>query len=83
MGAVKYAQKKHLSIPEQLQITGYTHSVLSLCSTPELTTVDNRIEYMCTAAVSLLMQVFEGKELPSMTMYSGFIVEGWTSRPGK
>lgn len=83
VGAVKYAQKKNLSIPEQLQITGYNHSVLSLCSTPELTTVDNRIEYMCTAAVSLLMQVFEGKELPSMTMYSGFIVEGGTSRPGK
>ena len=83
VGAVKYAQKKNLSIPEQLQITGYNHSVLSLCSTPELTTVDNRIEYMCTAAVSLLMQVFEGKEIPSMTMYSGFIVEGGTSRPGK
>lgn len=82
VGAVKYAQKHALSIPDAFQITGYNHSVLSICCTPEITTVDNRIEYMCTTAVSLLMQVLLGTELPSMTMYSGSVVESRTTRPG-
>lgn len=80
-GAVKYALQEGLSVPEDFQVAGYNRSVLAACSTPEITTVDNRIEYMCVTAVSLLMEIFRGETPPSMTMYSASIVEGKTTRP--
>ncbi len=81
-GAVKYALHNHLSIPEDFQIAGYNNSVLSTCSTPEITTVDNRVEYMCVTSVSLMMQVFQGQDLPTKNMFSGSIIEHNTTRKG-
>ena len=79
-GAVKYALKKHLRIPEDFQVTGYNNSVLASCSTPEITTIDNRVEYMCVTAVSQMMQVFQKEIPPSRTMFSGNIVEKQTTK---
>lgn len=78
-GAVKYALYNDLRIPEDFKITGYNNSILSTCSTPEITTIDNRIEFMCVTAVSLMMQVFQGKDVPNKTMFSGSIVEHHTT----
>lgn len=80
-GAVKYALGRGLSIPAQFQIGGYNHSVLSDCSSPEITTVDNRVEFMCITAVTLMMQVLKGNNPPSRTMFTGSIVEKGTTRP--
>lgn len=79
-GAVKYALQNKLRIPEDFQVTGYNNSVLSTCSTPEITTLDNRVEFMCVTAVSQMMQVMQGRELPSRTMFSGRIVEHETTQ---
>lgn len=79
-GAVKYALRNNLRIPEDFQITGYNNSVLSDCSTPEITTLDNRVEFMCTTAVSMMLQVFQERDLPSKTMFSGRIVAKATTR---
>lgn len=54
-------------------------SLLSVCSTPEITTVDNRVEFMCVTAVSLLMQVFDGKDIPAQTMFTGNIISRATT----
>ena len=77
---VKYALKKQLRIPEDFQVTGYNNSVLASCSTPEITTIDNRVEYMCVTAVSQMMQVFQKEIPPSRTMFSGNIVEKQTTK---
>lgn len=79
-GAVKYALRSHRRVPEDFQITGYNNSVLSTCSTPEITTLDNRVEFMCVTAVSQMMQVFQGRDLPSKMIFSGRIVEHQTTR---
>lgn len=79
VGAVKYAQQQSLLIPDQFQVAGYNNSVLSICSTPEITSVDNRVEYMCTMAVSLLMHVFEKKDFPSKNIFSGMTIERQTT----
>ncbi|MDO4337148.1 MAG: LacI family DNA-binding transcriptional regulator [Eubacteriales bacterium] len=79
-GAVKYALQNNLRIPEDFQVTGYNNSVLATCSTPEITTLDNQVEFMCVTAVSQLMQIMQGRELPSRTMYSGRIVEHETTQ---
>lgn len=79
-GAVKYALANNLRIPEDFQISGYNNSVLSTCSTPEITTLDNRVEFMCVTAVSMMMQVFQERDLPSRTIFSGRIIEQGTTR---
>lgn len=79
-GAVKYAIRNGLRIPDDFQITGYNNSVLAGCSTPEITTLDNQLEFMCTTAVSQMMQVFQKHRIPSRTMFSGHIVEQKTTR---
>ena len=80
-GAVKYALASGKSIPGQIQITGYNNSMFSTCSTPDITTIDNRVEFMCTTAVSLLMQAFQHKSIPAKTTFSGTVVHRQTTRP--
>ena len=79
-GAVKYALRKGMRIPEDFQVTGYNNSVIAACSTPEITTLDNRVEYMCTIAVNEMMQVLDHKNVPPITSYSGSIMEYATTR---
>lgn len=79
-GAVKYGIRSGLDIPGDFQVTGYNNSVLANCSTPEITTLDNQVEFMCTTAVSQMMQVFQNHRIPSRTMFSACIVEQNTTR---
>ena len=79
-GAVKYALTNHVEMPGQLQVAGYNNSLLSTCSTPEITTVDSKLEFMCITAVSLLMQTLQGKQAPQKTMFSGQIIHRGTTR---
>lgn len=69
--ALKYAQQQQLPVPGQFQIAGYNASDLSVLCTPSITTVDNRVEYLCTTAAELLFQLLEGKQIPSRTCFSG------------
>lgn len=80
VGAVKYAVARNKKIPEEFQITGYNNSVLSTCSTPELTTMDNRVEFLCVTAVEQMMQVLEKKDVAEHTMFSGRIIERETTK---
>lgn len=79
VGAVKYAFKENLLIPDDIQIAGYNNSVLSTCSTPEITTLDNKVEFLCTSAVNQMIQVLSGKDIPPQMIYSGSIIEHETT----
>lgn len=68
VGAVKYAKHQGLSIPDDLSIIGYNNSQLAQCCEPELTTVDNKVEELSKTTVQLLMQLFEGQEIPAKTV---------------
>lgn len=65
VGAVKYAHARGMKIPEDLCITGYNNSEMAVCCEPELTTVDNTGEKLCTLTVDNLMKVLKGEEVPS------------------
>lgn len=80
IGAVKYAQSKGISIPEDLQIIGYNNSVLTTCCTPELTSVDNRLETQTHQLVQTLVGVLGGQEMPERTVYSGKLIERGTTK---
>lgn len=61
VGAIKYANSKLLKIPEDLCITGFNNSALSICSDPELSSVDNKVEELCNLTINNMMKILHGK----------------------
>lgn len=80
LGAVKFAKKAGLHIPEDLSIIGYSNSMLSTCSVPELTSVDIRLEKLCQHLITGLLRVFEGEELPGQAVFTGELIERETTK---
>ena len=83
IGAIKYAQKKGLSIPEELSVIGYNNSILTSCCSPELTSIDNKLETQTQQLVQTLLGVLEGKEMPKKSVFSGKLVERGTTNFSK
>lgn len=79
ISVLKYEQSLGRRIPEDVCITGYNNSKMGICCEPELTTLDNRLEFSCINAVSMLMQVLSGKKVPSKAIITGEIVERGTT----
>lgn len=79
VGAVKYAHKAGISIPGELNIIGYNNSVLSRCTDPEITSVDNKVEALCTTTVNTLMGVFGGGNVPGRTTIAPDLVKRQTT----
>ncbi len=75
VGATKFAKANKLSIPRDLQIIGYNDSVLTLCSEPSLTSVNNRLEDMCIQLVKTLIGTLSGTEMPQKTIFSGELIK--------
>lgn len=63
VGAVKYAHAKGLSIPEDLAVIGYNNSEYAICCEPELTSVDNTGEKLCSMTIDNLMKVVKGEKI--------------------
>jgi LacI family transcriptional regulator len=61
IGALQCLIENGIRVPEQVRVMGYNNSILSLCCTPLLSTVDNRMEYMGKLAVNVLHKVLSGK----------------------
>ncbi|HIQ72944.1 MAG TPA: LacI family DNA-binding transcriptional regulator [Candidatus Cottocaccamicrobium excrementipullorum] len=78
-GAVKFAHEAGLSIPDRLSIIGYNNSILSLCSDPELTSIDSKVEALCTTTVNTLMGVFNGGNVPSRTTIAADLIKRETT----
>lgn len=79
IGAVKYAHKKGISIPDELSIIGYDNSILSTCCEPELTSVDNRLETLCHHIVSTLIGILNNREMPQKVIFSGELIKRGTT----
>lgn len=79
IGAMKFAQKKGLSIPNDLSIIGYNNSILSRCCEPELTTVDNCLETLCHHIVKTLIGILSDNEMPQKVIFSGELIKRGTT----
>lgn len=62
IGALKYAMARGLSVPEELSVTGYNNSQLSVGCEPELTSVENYLEQMCTDTIECMLKVLQGDQ---------------------
>ncbi len=79
VGAVKYADKAGLTIPKDLSIIGYNNSILSRCTTPEITSVDNKVEAICTTTVNTLMKVLVEGNVPGKTTITPELIKRGTT----
>ena len=80
LSAVKYAKKKGYRIPEDFEVIGYNDSMLAVCSDPEITSIDNKLEELCQKLTTTLMGVLSGEEMPKKTILSGELVRRQTTR---
>ena len=79
IGSIKYAQRKGLRIPEDLSVIGYNNSMLTSCCTPELTSIDNRLETQTHQLVQTLLGVLSGEEMPKKSIFSGKLIKRGTT----
>jgi len=74
VGAVKFALEKGIKIPDELSIVGYNNSILAICSEPEITSLDTKVEALCVATVNTLMSVFSGGNVTHKTTISSDLI---------
>lgn len=79
VGAVKYAHSRSVKIPEELAVIGYNNSILSYCTTPELSSIDTKVEELCSTTVDTLMRVFDGGQVPSKTTIAAEFIQKQTT----
>ncbi|MBO5353321.1 MAG: LacI family DNA-binding transcriptional regulator [Lachnospiraceae bacterium] len=79
VAAVKFAKQQGLSVPDDIAIVGYNNSILSGCTDPELTSIDNHVETLCMTTISTLMRVLDGNDVPNKTTISNDIAERETT----
>lgn len=79
VGAVKFGDWSGLKIPEDINIIGYNNSILSRCTTPEITSVDNKVEALCTTTVHTLMKVLNNGNVPAKTTITPELIKRGTT----
>ncbi len=75
VGAMKAITELGYTIPEDICVIGFNNSLLSECTSPTLTSVDNRVDILCTTAVNLLIDVFSGKSVANKITISSKLIE--------
>lgn len=73
---LKYAEENKLSVPSQLRVTGYDYSILSLTTTPLLTTVDNKVEIVALAVIDTLVKRINNEIVSQKTLFGADIISG-------
>ena len=80
VGVLKYAMNHNINVPTELSIIGYNNSELALATTPELTSVDNKLEKICDDTVIRLFSVLSGNTfVPRRTSVACSVVKRETT----
>jgi len=80
VGAVKYAHAVGRSIPDSLSIVGYNNSSYAICTDPELTSIDSKVEALCITTINTLMGVFNGANVPSRMTIAADLIKRATTK---
>jgi len=80
VGAVKYAHITGRNIPDDLSIVGYNNSSYAVCTDPELTSIDSKVEALCTTTINTLMGVFNGGNVPVRTTIAADLIKRATTK---
>ena len=74
------AHKALLAAGREIPIIGFNNSLITPCTTPSLTSVDNRLEAMCPLTIDMLEKVLSGGDVPAKTVLPATLVERGTFR---
>lgn len=79
VGALKYAKRRGLAVPEDLCIIGYNNSELSVCCDPELSTIDGRESRLCQIAIDSIKLCLCGRPAGGKVSAKGCLVRRGTT----
>ena len=79
VSALKYAEREAIAVPAQLRIVGYNDSILSRCTFPELSSVDNRTHELCVKLVEMVLSRIAGRGEDAKFLLSGRLVSRGTT----
>lgn len=71
VGALKATLEKN----KKIRIIGFNDSQLAVCSTPALSSVDNKLSELCPITARLITEHLSGKEIPQKTTLTATLVE--------
>ena len=74
LAVLKFAKSQGIRVPEELSVIGCDNSVISICSEPELTSIDNKCEMLCVNTVSSLMMVLNSQNASRLSMMKADVV---------
>lgn len=74
-GALKAFAEAGIDVPGKISVIGYNNSVISQCTTPALTSIDNKVEYISSTAANLLIRAINGKEAQSRTVEKAELIQ--------
>lgn len=63
--ALASAKKLGVSVPEKLKIVGHNNSLISACTSPSLTSIDNGAEILSEITADNLLKLFNGERFDS------------------
>lgn len=79
VAAFKFTRAADIRVPGEMQIVGYNNSRISICSEPEISSVDNHMDVSSQNAVSMLMRVLSGEQVESCITVSGDVIARGTT----
>jgi len=63
VGVIKALAGHGIRVPGDVSVVGFNNSVLAECASPSITSIDNKVDILCTDAVRTLLDVFEKKSV--------------------
>ncbi len=80
IAVLKFAKRKGVKVPQELQIVGYNNSKFGRFCDPEISTVDNKLSYSASAAVNTLVSVLDGESAPKKILLSADFIKRETTK---
>ncbi len=66
VGVIKALINHGIKVPEDVSVVGFNNSILAECSSPTITSIDSKVEILCTDAVRTLLDVFDNKNVATI-----------------
>ncbi|MCI8589835.1 MAG: LacI family transcriptional regulator [Clostridiales bacterium] len=79
VGVIKAAFDLGRSVPDSLSVMGYDNSILSECSTPRISTVDNKVDELCILGASMMLDLLSGKPVAKKYILNSEFIEKETT----
>lgn len=81
LGAIQYARQSGRDVPHDLSVVGYDDIPMAVASSPPLTTIDQRAPELGHAAVRMLLQMFDKRQVEPQTLPVHLVVRQSTRQP--